>query len=324
LEVIQKSLSLPRPEKIEFLVLYCATKKGNVIKMLHKKIKRSLSSICLLLTVCLLSSNIVSINAIALSRSVFDVEIVEGKEYDGFIFTLNYPIELPQSEMIWAVYEPQLAYWADSIETIREAVDEKYIVIIEPNYFSRFNDPAPNLDTASSWARDGINSAYTKGFIPYDIMGNYTNIITREEFCRMAVLFVEYWTGKNIDDVMTERHVSRDPNAFTDTNDPDVLAAFALGITNGTGDGKFTPDGDITREQAAQFMYNIINWGRIMIYYSDPGFVDAASISDWAREAVNHCYGFGIMKGTSETALVFSPKMTFTREQSIVMFDRMS
>jgi len=80
----------------------------------------------------------------------------------------------------------------------------------------------------------------------------------------------------------------------------------------------------ILREQAARFMLNIGNvLGWDTANAPDAGFTDAAGISDWAVDAVNFCYANGIMQGTSTTTLVFSPKMTFTREQSIVMFDRM-
>jgi len=183
---------------------------------------------------------------------------------------------------------------------------------------------APNLDTASSRARDGVNCAYKKGFVPPDILDNYAGVITRSEFCRMAVLFIEFKTGHSIDSVLFSHGVDRDPDAFTDTDDPSILAAYALQVTLGTGDGKFSPDGIITREQSARFMYNIGNvLGWDTANAPDAGFTDAASFPDWAVDAVNFCYYNNIMLGTSTTELVFSPKMIFSREQSIVMFDRM-
>jgi len=98
----------------------------------------------------------------------------------------------------------------------------------------KFVDLDNALYTADAWAFDNIKSAVEKGFVPEDIQNDYTQVITRAEFCRMAVKFVEYATGKSIGDILKEKGLTRDYNAFSDTDDPDILAAYALGITNGT------------------------------------------------------------------------------------------
>ena len=57
-------------------------------------------------------------------------------------------------------------------------------------YAKKYNIPfvdtipttAPNLNTASEWARSEITSAVNKGFVPVDIQNNYTNVITRQEY----------------------------------------------------------------------------------------------------------------------------------------------
>ena len=80
-----------------------------------------------------------------------------------------------------------------------------------------------SIETASEWARPGIESAIGKGFVPVSLQSGYTSVITRQEFCRMAVKWVEYATGKGIDAVLAERGLSRDTGAFTDTS---ALIAF--------------------------------------------------------------------------------------------------
>jgi len=180
---------------------------------------------------------------------------------------------------------------------------------------------APNLETADSWARDEIISAVNKGFVPSDLQGRYKDVITRLEFCRMAIKFVEYATGKTIDSVMAEKGVTRNAGAFNDTSDPDILAAFALGITNGTGDKQFTPNGSIDREQAATMLMRLAKV--IGIGEGNPppsGFADIGSASDWAVDGIDFCFANGIMQGTGGN--LFSPKDTFTRQQSIMTFDR--
>jgi len=86
-----------------------------------------------------------------------------------------------------------------------------------------------HLTAANDWARDGITSAIGKGFVPNDIQSAYTNTITRAEFCRMAVKWLEYKLGKSIDNIMAERDLINSQGTFSDTNDPAILAAYGPG-----------------------------------------------------------------------------------------------
>lgn len=180
----------------------------------------------------------------------------------------------------------------------------------------------PNIDTASTWAHDGINAAVSKGFVPSDIQDNYTNTITRAEFCRMAVKWLEYKTGKSINAILADKGLNRDPNAFTDTKDPDILAAYALGITSGIGNNKFNPTGQFSREQASTMIRNTCKAANMDISNTTSAeFEDIGTASSWAVDGINFCYQNKIMTGTSTKPLQFSPKATYTREQSIITFN---
>ena len=175
------------------------------------------------------------------------------------------------------------------------------------------------LASASSWAREGITAAIDKGFVPEEIQNNYKSVITRAEFCRMAVKWLEYRLGKSIDEILADQGLARDPNAFTDTDDPIVLAAFALGVTNGTGHNLFSPNGEFSREQAATMIRNTCKAaGMDVTNTADAGFADIGAAGSWAVGAINFVGNHGIMSGTGHGN--FSPKMTYTREQSIVTF----
>jgi len=182
--------------------------------------------------------------------------------------------------------------------------------------------PAPNINTASSWAQDSITVAVANGYVPGDLQNNYKNVITRQEFCRMAVKWVEYATGKKIDTILTEQGKSR-TNPFTDTSDPDILAAYALGITNGTSATTFTPNGQFSREQAATMIMNTCR--AIGVNVSNPpafGFADIKTASSWAVDGINFVGANKIMQGTGNNN--FSPKATYTREQSIITFSNIN
>lgn len=181
--------------------------------------------------------------------------------------------------------------------------------------------------TASTWAHDGIIAAIDRGFVPAEIQGRYTNVITRAEFCRMAVKWVEYALGKDIDSIVAEQGISkRMKHKFSDTTDPAILAAYRLGITTGsvtpTSDkpGKFNPNGKFTRQEAATMIMKTCKVvGMDVSNVKDAKFKDISTASKWAVDAINFVSNNGIMSGTKNNN--FNPKATFTRERSIIAFN---
>lgn len=189
----------------------------------------------------------------------------------------------------------------------------------------------PNLDTADTWAQPEITSAVRKGFVPTDLQNNYKNTITREQFCRMSVMYLEYATGKDIDTILSERNLTIDPDAFEDTDNKYILAAYALDITKGTSapsedkPGVFTPNGSFSREMAATMLARVSKvLGQDTDNAPDAGYADIGAASSWAVNSINFCCASKVMTGTSTAPLKFSPKATYTIQQSIATFDRMS
>ncbi|MCL2004146.1 MAG: S-layer homology domain-containing protein [Oscillospiraceae bacterium] len=180
---------------------------------------------------------------------------------------------------------------------------------------------APNLDSAASWARDHIISALAKSFVPADIQGSYGEVITRAEFCRMAVEWAKYALGEtDLDAIVAERgDPDRMGDTFSDTDDPNILAAYRLGITSGAGGGLFNPDGDFTREQAATMIMNTCR--AIGADVSNPPTADFADLSvtvGWAQPGINFVRANGIMSGDGTN---FNPTNVYTRQESIVTFN---
>lgn len=187
----------------------------------------------------------------------------------------------------------------------------------------------PNLNKADKWARDEIDRAVKKGFVPEDLQDNYKDVITREQFCRLAVTYLEYATGKDIDAILEEKNLTVDPDAFEDTDDRYILAAYALEITKGTRapaegkPGKFSPDGGFNREMAAAMLARVAQaLGKDTGGAPDAGYTDIGDAAGWAVNDINFCYASGMMQGTSETPLKFSPKTAYTIQQSIAAFGR--
>ena len=115
------------------------------------------------------------------------------------------------------------------------------------------------------------------------------------------------------------------------STDQHILAAYALGITTGTKASTntiprlFDPEGQFTRQEAATMLMRVcrvLNMDTNDIPVSD--FVDMNTADSWAHEGINFVRAIGIMDGTSATKPTFSPRGMFTRQESIIILNRIS
>ena len=120
-----------------------------------------------------------------------------------------------------------------------------------------YNYGAP--DNPSAWAKTEVNVAIATGLVPENLQQNYQVPVSRGEVATMFVNLLEQSSGENIATIMAEKNVAPNSGAFTDTSDSAVLAANALGIINGTGNGKFDPGGTLTRAQIAAIINRVAN-----------------------------------------------------------------
>jgi uncharacterized protein YkwD len=194
--------------------------------------------------------------------------------------------------------------------------------------------PIPDpINSASTWARPHIESALIKGFIPEDIQSSYQKTITRREFCRMAVKWVEYVLDKPISAVLPEYGIPERANhTFSDTSDASILAAYRLGITSGTTaptaskPGLFTPNSEFTRQEAATMIMNTCRAiGADVRNAPISDFADMKLADTWAHLGINFVRANGIMSGvTSTPPYMFDPMRNYTREESITTFNNIN
>lgn len=166
--------------------------------------------------------------------------------------------------------------------------------------------PAP-----SSWAIDQVAEAVRLYLVPYNLQSNYTQTATRAEFCALAVELYETVTGKEI----TARAT------FSDTSDVNVQKMAGIGVINGVGGGKFDPDGQLTREQAATILSRLAEAMGRPLPEAAASFADNASIASWAMDAVGRVQAGGLMDGVGNG--LFSPQGSYTREQSMLTILRL-
>ena len=103
-----------------------------------------------------------------------------------------------------------------------------------------------------------------------------------------------------------------------------VFCAAALGIVNGFGDGRFSPNGYINREQVAAALCRAVRYiegetGETILPASADltGYADADQVSPWAADSMAALTAAGLLQGTSGATL--SPKDTTTVEQAILL-----
>lgn len=176
-------------------------------------------------------------------------------------------------------------------------------------------------DTPSPWAVADIEEAEKIGLVPSKLNKQFQGALTREQFSHLSVLLYKELTNVT---PSTPR-----VNPFKDTSSFSVLQALGLGIVKGTSGTAFSPNAAVTREQAAVMLHKTLEKaGRAdRLRYDDaaiPVFADAAKLSGWSRDAVETLSAMDLMKGDSSGgSLRFLPQMSITREQGIVLVNRM-
>lgn len=169
-------------------------------------------------------------------------------------------------------------------------------------------------DAPSAWAQKSVDAARAAGLVPSQVDSAFDTPITREDFCSLAAAVYRAWDRENVLQAASTGKVS-----FTDTDNADVLLCASAGVVNGVGNGKFAPDKNITRQEAASMLHrlgalnkNVKNDVNDRLPHV---FADGEKIRSWARSDINWVYRQGIMNGTGSNH--FTPDGAYTREQSI-------
>ena len=93
---------------------------------------------------------------------------------------------------------------------------------------------------------------------------------------------------------------------------PYVGAAFRAGIVNGVGDGKFNPNGTITRQEAATMIARAAKCCGLDVSVSEAASVlsrysDGAAVADWAAETLAFCLSSGLLDADGTAAAPLRP-----------------
>ena len=173
----------------------------------------------------------------------------------------------------------------------------------------------------SGWAISEYAAANSAGLVSYSVVSNnLKEDITREEFCELAVNLYKKLTNESL--------IEPAGSPFEDTDNIAVSQAYCYGIVSGTGDGIFTPDRLVTREEAAKMLVSTLTASETPFDLADGEtdehvievFDDNDEISSWAKASVITMLNYSLMNGISNST--FGAKSSTTREQAIASVNR--
>ncbi|MBE7052625.1 MAG: hypothetical protein E7395_08715, partial [Ruminococcaceae bacterium] len=182
------------------------------------------------------------------------------------------------------------------------------IVIIPGTPFKDVNE--------SDWFCKAVTFVYEKGITSgvSDDMYAPGDRVTRAQFITMLcrAYGIEQRSGDNFDDAGNTWYTGY------------LAAAKQLQISKGTGNNRFEPDKEITREEMVTLIYNYLKSqgkaGDVDVMLS---FGDSDSISEWAKTAVAYANAVGYVSGKGNNT--FDPQGNATRaELAQILFNMFS
>ena len=186
--------------------------------------------------------------------------------------------------------------------------------------------PARAATTPSSWAAAEVNAAVAADIVPRSLCRDYTDKITRSEFCTFIMAMINKTCGVDSSNRLLSKLGIEYVDGFTDTDSADVIAASLIGIVSGRGEGIFDPYSGITRQEAAKMLSSAAS--ALGIEGGDsPDFADIDTAAGWAVDSIRNTAsivsnsGKNVMGGVGDNC--FAPLGEYTREQSVLTVYRL-
>ncbi|TJX63130.1 S-layer homology domain-containing protein [Soehngenia saccharolytica] len=163
---------------------------------------------------------------------------------------------------------------------------------------------------ASSWAIKELDKAMKYNLITNRISSDMEEMISREEFCELAV---RYYENK----LSTTAIYGTNP--FKDVNNIEILKAYNLGIVKGYPDKTFRPTHPITREDIAVMVERLIKLTNPSIKPNYKTIKTDEKISKYALNSFLFMYNEGIIKGSNGR---LNPSDNTTRQEAVIILLR--
>ncbi|MDR0445514.1 MAG: Ig-like domain-containing protein [Oscillospiraceae bacterium] len=170
--------------------------------------------------------------------------------------------------------------------------------------------------TPATWAKPEVDKANTSGLLSDDAAADFERKLTRAQYCELVIIMVEQTLGRKLP--------LPAGLPFSDTRNEHVLKAFQYNLVDGVGEGKFNPDGSITREQIATLMVRALlrmqtELGRTLLAppVANLPFNDANQVQDYARESMRYAVSNNIFQGDNFNNV--NPLEEITSQECVVV-----
>jgi len=186
-------------------------------------------------------------------------------------------------------------------------------VVTNPQGMTRFKDVSRN-----AWYYDAVEYSAQRGWV--NGVGNDLFMPEGNLNRAMFVTILGRMEGVQAGDFPVSGFADVDEDAYYA---PYVSWAAETGITTGMNETEFDPNGLVTREQAATFMYRYAGYKGLDTDSADKTlktFSDHTAVSTWATDAMIWATDCGLFIGTGGK---LAPRATMTRAQAVTVLQRM-
>lgn len=180
-------------------------------------------------------------------------------------------------------------------------------------------------DEPSEWAIEEVGKAMDEALIPSDLQERYQTPIKRYEYVLIALEILE----KNNEEIDIINRYPFD-DIYGHIYEAEIVKAYNAGLINGYGDNQFKADREISREEIATLVVNLVkklDEERVISQLEEYVYSDSDEISSWAVKNINYCYANKIINGIGKNAKqqdTIDPKGSATIEQSILLMYRLA
>jgi hypothetical protein len=168
-------------------------------------------------------------------------------------------------------------------------------------------------DLKGNWAEASISRWLDQGLITgyADKTFKPGNKISRAEF----VAIVNRAFGLMEQDQQNYKDVPKDKWYYSE-----IAKAKLAGYISGFEDGSFMPEANVSRQEAAKMIYELMKLNEKSDISSLNGFKDAGQIPQWSSLYLNAVIAAGYMSGYPDQTL--RPLQTITRAEAVVLLDK--
>jgi hypothetical protein len=184
------------------------------------------------------------------------------------------------------------------------------------------------VDSPAAWAIAEVREAEYRKLVPPEMQSEYSKIVTRSEFCTLAVTCVEQTKKMTVEQYLVsagkavpESTPFQDIGLLPDRARKDIMAAYELGIVDGTSAVTFDPNKPITREQAAKMLTAAAAAMDQQTDAAVPAFADGDQIAGWAKPYIGYVFDAKVMSGVGENK--FDPRGGYQRQQAYLTMLRL-